>query len=444
MNLNAIGVCTAAQLNDNAFSAQYLTADAVPSVPLRNAALSLEPRVAAAPTEKEFLWQSLIDGVSFRKKILNSRREFLSQLSVKDFLQNHTFSPCETIDLDAPTNERGVELLNRAIKDFSQPPLNFKMQEGKKYGLLLATTKGWIGSPNPIEQALYDTKKHFEFSFSHSIVVSQACSSTIAALQIANQWLNTNFVDSVIIVSIDLISPFVLDGFFLLRALSQTETKPFHKQRDGLGLGEACVILEVSPVSPELAATSAAPESESRIHIEAPQIICAGHSVTKPNIEENSQFQVLKKVLAFPGPVSEAKSSDALAPKALAPSATATATATATKFNIPEVTIAHGTGTIQNDQAELKAFEELKLETFVTSTKWSLGHCLGASAAIDIAMAAGVLLKQKVFSLPFEKQTLILPEHLQKTPTDKINSILISSLGFGGIHAGVLVKRNSN
>jgi 3-oxoacyl-(acyl-carrier-protein) synthase len=108
-----------------------------------------------------------------------------------------------------------------------------------------------------------------------------------------------------------------------------------------------------------------------------------------------------------------------------------------------DLIIAHGTGTKFNDFAEDQAFRKFP-KAPVTGCKWSVGHTLGASGAVDIAAASLVLERQKIFSLA---NTLEIDAELRSNylvgknqrPPNRLQNILVSSLGFGGIHAAVSI-----
>ena len=104
------------------------------------------------------------------------------------------------------------------------------------------------------------------------------------------------------------------------------------------------------------------------------------------------------------------------------------------------ISIASATGTILNDAAEDEVYYELfGTRIPVTGTKWCIGHTLGTSGAMDIIAACEVLKNQKAFGLAttedldpnFKSQYLIKI----KTFPNSFKNILVSSLGFGGLHA---------
>ena len=110
--------------------------------------------------------------------------------------------------------------------------------------LIVSTTKGEINSINSdINKAhlsyLSDKIKNFFNCIDKGIVVSTACVSGLQALIVANNMINHNYYDNVIICGGDLASQFVIEGFASFYTLSDAPCKPFDKDRKGLNIGEA-------------------------------------------------------------------------------------------------------------------------------------------------------------------------------------------------------------
>jgi 3-oxoacyl-(acyl-carrier-protein) synthase len=82
---------------------------------------------------------------------------------------------------------------------------------------------------------------------------------------------------------------------------------------------------------------------------------------------------------------------------------------------------------------------------FITGTKWCVGHTLAASGALDVIAAAEALRAQKIFRL----ETTDAPDprfrgrYLTKNSTtpQRFSRVMISSLGFGGMHASALLEK---
>jgi 3-oxoacyl-[acyl-carrier-protein] synthase II len=105
---------------------------------------------------------------------------------------------------------------------------------------------------------------------------------------------------------------------------------------------------------------------------------------------------------------------------------------------------AHGTATTANDEIEAKVIQRIfgpaSTQPFINSTKGILGHSIGASGAIEAAVAALSIKESRIHGNittdPLENLNLPL-ENL----TTPIDFALSASYGFGGHNALILLKR---
>ena len=105
---------------------------------------------------------------------------------------------------------------------------------------------------------------------------------------------------------------------------------------------------------------------------------------------------------------------------------------------------AHGTSTIKGDVVELNAISKLfKHEIFVSSTKSSIGHLLGAAGSVEsifsiMALNNNILPATLNLDDPIETNNINL---IPKTPLEKkISYALSNSFGFGGTNTALLFK----
>jgi len=105
---------------------------------------------------------------------------------------------------------------------------------------------------------------------------------------------------------------------------------------------------------------------------------------------------------------------------------------------------AHGTSTIKGDAIELNAISRLfKDEIFVSSTKSSIGHLLGAAGSVEsifsiMALNNNILPATLNLDDPIETNNINL---IPKTPLEKkISYALSNSFGFGGTNTALLFK----
>src|SRR5690606_38448629 len=132
---------------------------------------------------------------------------------------------------------------------------------------------------------------------------------------------------------------------------AETRVTPFARDRQGIQLGDAAVVLIVSRTMESFASiTDIAIESD-------------GFAATRSDATGVS----LRHVVA--------------------------------QMPRPDLIIAHATGTPANDVVEDHVYGSLfGTSVPVTCTKWSVGHGLGASGGIDVVAGLETLLQQQVFT----------------------------------------------
>ncbi len=277
---------------------------------------------------------------------------------------------------------------------------NFEKQ--KKWGLIFASTKGitedivWnssVSKMDPYFELLNWMESYAPIDFANSVVVSNACSSSHGAVELAKNWLDHQNYDHVLIVGADLIGPFTLKGFQSLRALSPShKVQPFDDNRDGLLLGDGVATAILGKTA----------KSKDELKIESVHSLCEGSSATRPDTSGQNLARCFMP----------SKNADLI--------------------------MSHGTATHYNDLTEANAIQiafKDKLMPKVTASKWSIGHTLGASGMMDLAIAKQIFKTQTIPGVPtLANSQLPVADHLVRAPENHaVKNILISSLGFGGM-----------
>jgi hypothetical protein len=278
-----------------------------------------------------------------------------------------------------------------------------------RLGVILASTKGEIDDyiwdektylahahEDGLTPLLHRFLKTAELKPKLSLCVSNACASSHSAIFLGQRWIEQKRVDQVLIIATDHIGEFIEKGFRSLNALTNSHPKPFAKERDGLALGSGAAMVLIAKTNPQ-----------SKLVLGSVAIDVEGYAVTRPAPSGKSLVRAHQMLGNIPK---------------------------------PDLIIAHGTATLINDSAEDQAFFNLYGSTVpVTGSKWAVGHTLGTSGLLDVIAACEVLRAQSSFSLG---TTLSADPALQchyltrgREATHAFKNILVSSLGFGGVHA---------
>ena len=98
-----------------------------------------------------------------------------------------------------------------------------------------------------------------------------------------------------------------------------------------------------------------------------------------------------------------------------------------------DVVVLHAPGTVKGDQAENLAIEKVfgNKKPALTTNKWKIGHCLGASGMLSLELGVQMLLNQKYIGIPYVDPGSI-PE--------KIDRVLVNAVGFGGNAVSILLR----
>lgn len=291
--------------------------------------------------------------------------------------------------------------------------------EKSRCAFVFSSTKGFVEDyiwqkhldirqqPDPYSAVLQNfTQKNQPQSWILKCNMSNACSSSHVALEYIQDLFQQKRIDYAVLFCADLIGPFIAKGFGSLRALSPTQNKPFAENRDGLQLGDGAAMFVLSTRNEGLfQITGVASETE-------------GSSITRPSMSGQGLFKAIQKINA--------------------------------QHSVqPDGIVAHGTGTRFNDLSEDMAFQKFFSEQCtvpITGTKWCIGHTLGASGAMDLIAACEILKNQKGFYLGNtpQKDSQLKMTYMTRNldlPAQKWNQILVTSLGFGGVHAAMLVEK---
>jgi len=242
------------------------------------------------------------------------------------------------------------------------------------------------------------------------ITVSTACASGATALAVGADLLRAGEADAVVAGGYDALCRFVLRGFNALRSLTRDEVRPFDRRRSGLLLGEAAALAlltrETDAPRARLGTLLGYGSASDGFHIAAPEPDGRG----------------LERAIRA-----------ALADARLAP-------------DDVDFVSAHGTATPLNDRIETAALKRAlgpRAQAIpVNSIKGSLGHTMGAAAALEAFMC--LLAAQRGLIPP----TLHLEDPDPECDLDYVPGaarparprvMLSTSMGFGGCNGALVL-----
>lgn len=253
---------------------------------------------------------------------------------------------------------------------------------------------------HPIDAIAYTLKN--KFTFYDDISFSTACTSSANALGYAKEVIEKGIYTNVLVVGVDALSYTTVCGFHALSVLSSQPCTPFEKARLGMNVAEGIAVMLVQNY-----------KKENSVQICGVGYSCDAHHMTQPHPEGKGAKEAMNKAII------EAK------------------------INLNEIYYinAHGTGTIANDTAELKAIEDLFAENkpYVSSTKSFTGHTLGAAGAIEAIIACAAILKgiippSKNIQNIENQNILYTNEPIKK----ELKYVLSNSFAFGGNNTSLL------
>ena len=308
-------------------------------------------------------------------------------------------------------------LTTQAIAAALPPP-----EDRDHCGLILATTKGdmqrveaWLNSnsaehgasiPPQLSDNVHALARRFGLG-GPQMVISTACSSGLTAIIEAAMMIESRAVKQMVVCAADVAGEFIQDGFCALKAITRTRCRPFDRQRDGLALGSAaaaCLVTSSEHRPPG--------ERGPSIALEGWGMSCDAKHLTAPDWEASGLIRAIYQALTGldPGGI--------------------------------DAVMLHGTGTAYNDAMEALAVQQVfNHRPYLTAAKGFLGHTLGASGVIEIALAAWMLHRQVVPAITgLEDPQWPELNFVRACPTAApMKRILKTASGFGGLNAAIVL-----
>lgn len=228
------------------------------------------------------------------------------------------------------------------------------------------------------------------------IMVSSACASGIEAIALANELIDGGEFTRAIVVAVSDPSRGDWVSFNGVGALATGDVKPFDDRTTGVALGTVAgvVVLAAHPVLASL------------------EVVGSGSRITGSGAASiaRDQIAVMRQ---------------------------------ATEHAVPDVVVAHATGTVQGDREETDAIAELAREEWrravpVVSQKGALGHTVqaaGVAAVIGVAEAVRRRCMHGSFGLTrpiASAKDVVLPLEGESFAVEDETVFLVNGFGFGG------------
>lgn len=242
--------------------------------------------------------------------------------------------------------------------------------------------------------------------------LSTACSSAANAIMLAARMMQAGQLDAAVAGGTDALSAFTINGFNSLGIYDSELSRPFDETRRGLNMGEGAgfVFLE-----------------------------------TEESVQKSGNT-ILAELIGW------GNANDAFHQTASSPEATGAKLSMSTAMRIAEVAPedidyinAHGTGTENNDNTEVKAIGDLfpgKKPPF-SSTKQFTGHTLAAAGGLEAVFSVLSINHGIIYpNLRWKNQmsTTELTPALELERQD-INCVLSNSFGFGGNNSTLIFRK---
>ena len=240
---------------------------------------------------------------------------------------------------------------------------------------------------------------------------SAACASSTTAVGMAFDLIRNGLYDVALAGGADPLTEVSAYGFHALQSLSQGVCSPFDQERDGINIGEGAAFFLMETLESARARNA---------HIYG-EVLGYGlnndaYHITSPDPEGAGAAASMERAIRNGG---------------------------LEKDQVDYVN-AHGTGTPVNDQMEVKAIGKVFGDhpVRVNSTKALVGHCMGASGAVELAAVLLSMEKGRLFPMPNLKEALEIPENVEfcREETDgPVRYALSNSFAFAGNTASLLV-----
>lgn len=245
------------------------------------------------------------------------------------------------------------------------------------------------------------------------LTLPAACAAGNYAIGFASDLIRSGRADVVVTGASEMLEEVQFAGFARLGAIAPERCQPFDANRKGLMLGEGAgvLVLESEAHAVRRGATALA-------EVGGYGLACDAYHITRPHPEGTGNVRAMREAIARSG------------------------------LTLDDVDFinAHGTGTSANDSVESKVIREVFGDRRVplTSVKSMIGHCMGASSALEAVTCVETILSglypptMNYESPDPECDVDVVANAPRKGPADVV---LNNALAFGGYDAVLCLAR---
>ena len=236
-----------------------------------------------------------------------------------------------------------------------------------------------------------------------------ACAAGNYAIGFATDLIREGRADVVLCGASELLQRVQFAGFVRLGAVAPERCQPFDKNRRGLIIGEGAGILVL-----ESEAHAVRRHANVLAEVGGSGLACDAHHITRPHPEGTGSLKAMREAILRSG---------------------------VTARDVDFIN-AHGTGTVANDKIESLVISEIFRDrpVPVSSMKGMLGHCMGASSALEavacvLTVQTGVYPPTVAYETPDPECNVNLVANRARSGASDI--VLNNALAFGGYDAVV-------
>ena len=239
------------------------------------------------------------------------------------------------------------------------------------------------------------------------VSISTACTSGARTFLDAGMMITAGLADAVVVGGADTLCRLTLHGFASLELLAQGPTRPCAEDRDGISIGEAAAFALLE---------RAGPGDAGALGLLGAGASSDGHHMSSPHPEGHGAMTAMRAALDDAGLAAH---------------------------DIDYVNM-HGTGTRANDAMEDRAIARIFGDAVLcSSTKGWTGHTLGASGALEAAIAALCVEDGLVPGcLGLDRPDPSFRARIAvSNAAARVDRVLSNSFGFGGSNCALVIGR---